>query len=167
MTTTDFFLLPLDPTRGLRRISDDLDGLVVSDPRFRDAKTHIERHFRGMGLGADFDDCLLPALWVQLRERLSNEHDVQAIRQVLATDGTFSKSLEVALDTRFAPDVTRRAIQEIGALTETDSTVSRQVQDARDELNQISTTYGPAKIIIGFCLVVIVVALAIIIVLTS
>ena len=161
MTATDFFLLPLDPTRGLRQINDDLEALVSSDPRFQEAQKRVTGHLSGVGSDEDLDSTLWPAIWVQVRDRLSNEHDVRAIRRYLA-DGTIVKALDATLESKFDAAVLQQAVQEIAALTQTDSAAAKQIQDAQDELDQIPTTYGLVKVVLGFCLVVIVVGVLVI-----
>jgi hypothetical protein len=148
--------------RVLRLIAADVRGLVESDVRFADAQQRVEQHFRAGRFGTDLDETLWPVVWVQVRERLRIEHDVQSIRRCLADEAEFLKGMGEVLDRTFGADTIRQVMLDVDELVRSDSTAARQVHDARDELERISVADGPAIIVVGFCLVVIVVAVIII-----
>jgi hypothetical protein len=133
---TELLLLPLDPLRGLRRISEDFDRLVELDPKLREAKAQVEQHLGGLPSEEDIGERLGPILWVQLRDHLKSQRAVNTLRRALGDGDNVLRSVEEALATTFDVEVLQEVIREAGQLAQADSAAAGLFRQARDELNE-------------------------------
>lgn len=134
----DILLLPLDPTRGLRRLSEDLSRVAELDPKVRAASKSLEERFAT--LTSAEQDAVVTAFWVYVRGRLTRSGGLEGFRRFIGDGERFLRLVEAALDSLFSLPTLKQAAAQLNQLAVADSPASAEIEQARDELRQLSTT---------------------------
>jgi hypothetical protein len=136
----DILLLPLDPTRGLRRLSEDFSRVAELDGRVRAAGKLLEERFAT--LTSAEQDAVETAFWVYVRGRLTRSGGLQGFRRFIGDGDRFLRLVEDALDSLFSLPTLKQLAAQLNQLAEaeTDSPASAEIEQARHELRQLATT---------------------------
>jgi hypothetical protein len=134
----DILLLPLDPTRGLRRLSEDFSRIGELDPKVRAAGALLKERFAT--LTSAEQDAVQTALWVYVRGRLTRSGGLERFRRFIGDGDRFLRLVEAALDSLFSLPTLKQVAAQLNQLAVVDSPASAEIEQARDELRQLATT---------------------------
>ena len=152
----DFFLLPLDPARGLRTYADDLGRYAELDPRVREATALVEDRLNGL---SDEERTSLGAiLWTQLRPYVQSPEALGQLRRS-GVDGAFLlPAVDEALAGMLSADVLKTVVQEGNDLSAADAAMGDRLRRAADELTNAGKDKPPAALVVGVVVAIVVIA---------
>jgi hypothetical protein len=136
----DILLLPLDPTRGLRQLSEDFSGIAELDPKVRAASKLLDDRFAT--LTSAEQDAVETAFWIYVRGRLTRSGGLERFRRFIGDGDRFLLLVEDALDSLFSSPTLKQLAAQLNQLAEAeaDSPASAEIEQARHELRQLATT---------------------------
>lgn len=136
--TDEVFLLPLDPQRGLRRITDHLTRYADLDPKLREAARLLDRRFQAFS--EQEQEMLGALLWAYLRGRIKASASVGAILGWIEQGDAILPRVEAALETTFSVESLKALLREGTQLAATESAgdAGAEIQRARDEVRHLT-----------------------------
>lgn len=165
-TQADFFLLPLDPTRGLTRIREELDRRTEADPKIGDARAQVEAALRAAPSREDLDQTLAPLVWLQARDHVRSQREVEAVLRALDDGDAVLRAVEEAVPTVLDPTTLRVVAQEAKQLAGTDSPGAARLTEAHDELRRASG-HGDGEEIIAEIVEAVIIAVVIVVIIAG
>ncbi len=136
---SDVLLIPLDPLRGLQKVTDHLERYVDLDPKLREAARLLQERFDS--LSASEQEVLGALLWAYLRGQIKASASVDAIIRWAGQGEAVLRTAEGALGSIFSTETLRASIREATRLTTTqsDTGAGAEIQQARDEIRQMTS----------------------------
>jgi hypothetical protein len=130
----EIFLVPIDPSRGLQRIAEDLERLTKLDPKLNAAVELLVGHLNSYT--GEARETILAVLWAYTRSRVQ-QGGLAGIRTWLDDGGSVLASVETALDSVFSKPVLSELLQHGTELAATDSSSGGELRQAREEVRQV------------------------------
>ncbi len=141
-SAADVFFVSIDPPRGLRRLAADLDRMAELDPKVAAAIGILEEHLQGYS--PDTQELLGAVLWTRGRSLPRSSGGLDAFRRWIGDGDAVLRTVERCQLTIFSLEVLEEVIRQATGYVSSDSVPGAEIQQARDEIQQLAAVDGIA-----------------------
>jgi hypothetical protein len=143
----EIFLVPIDPTRGLQKVLDDLERLTKLDPKLGAAMDLLGTRLNTFT--GEAQETVGAVLWAYARNRMQ-QGGLAGFRSWLDDGGSVLATVETALGSVFSRPVLNELLQHGTELAASDSPSTGELRQALHEVRQFLST--DSALVVGFLL---------------